>query len=725
MKKNIKQPVRKGTANTPVVMQMEALECGAACLAMVLAYYGKWLPLEQVRADCGVSRDGSNALNVLKAARHYGLTANGYKFEPAALRREGSFPCILHWNFNHFVVCNGFRGDCAIINDPAKGETAIPMEILDKSFTGICMMFEPGEAFEPGGRRKSVLEFAKTRLRGSVPMFAFVILISIITAVIGLINPVLARIFIDILLPGNNPGWLVPFCALILGAAATQLIVASLEAVYLLKLEGKFAIVANATFFWHILRLPVSFYSQRMAGDIAERQHSNEGIASDVLEKIAPLFLQAITLILCFIVMIGYSLPLTLISLAGVLVNIATVWFISKKRVGLSGERSRAAALMASMQISGIEMIETIKASGAENGFFERWSGHQAAACAVREKEQNLDLYVDGIPTLVTQIVNCLVLTTGIFLVMRGEFTAGMLLAFQGYLSQFAAPVNGFIGVGQMFTEMRTNMERIDDVMSYKPDVEYDKRPNVDNEHFDKLNGGIELKNVTFGYSPLGKPLLRDLSISVKQGRRIALVGASGCGKSTLAKLISGMHEPWSGEILYDGKRFDEIDRAVFTSSVVMVDQDIILFSDTVSNNIKMWDDSIEDFEMILAARDARLHEDIMRRDGGYQYKIAEGGRDFSGGQRQRMEIARALATDPTVVILDEATSALDAKTEHETVRHINDRGITCIIIAHRVSSIRDCDEIIVMDKGQIVERGAHDDLLEKNGLYARLVSME
>jgi len=726
-KKAHKQPARGGVAKTPVVMQMEALECGAACLAMVLAYYGKWLPLEQVRADCGVSRDGSNAGNMLKAARRYGLKAKGYRFEPDDLRRDGTFPCIIHWNFNHFVVCKGFKGEHALLNDPGRGETKVTIEEFDKAFTGICLLMEPDETFVPGGKPKSVWSFAKTRLRGSAPMFAFIILTTIIGSIINLINPALSQVFMDVLLPGHNPGWLVPFTLLMLGIAAVRLVVSVLEAAYFLKLQGKFAIVANATFFWHILRLPLSFYSQRMAGDIASRQASNENIASSVVGQLAPLFLQGIMLIFYFIVMVQYSLPLTLVGLAGVAINIVTARYISKKRVGMSGARSRSMALMMSAQLSGIEMMETIKAAGAENGFFEKWSGYQATSYAMEEKEQRLNQYVGSIPMVVSEIINYSILALGILLVIQGHFTAGMLLAFQSYLVQFNGPVNQFIGVGQSITEMQTNMERIEDVMAYKPDVEYKDRLDVDDDaiEYDKLQGNIELKNITFGYSPLAEPLLHEFSLSIKQGQRIALVGSSGCGKSTVSKLISGMYRPWSGEILYDGKHFDEIDRAEFTSSLAVVDQDIILFADTIANNIKMWDSSIENFEMIMAARDARLHEDIMRRDGGYQYTMAEGGSDFSGGQRQRMEIARALAADPTIIILDEATSALDAKTEYETVRHITDRGITCLVIAHRLSTIRDCDEIIVLDKGQIIERGTHDELMKAEGLYLRLISTE
>ena len=312
----------------------------------------------------------------------------------------------------------------------------------------------------------------------------------------------------------------------------------------------------------------------------------------------------------------------------------------------------------------------------------------------------------------------------GVYLAMQGRFTVGMIMAFQGFLGSFISPATLLISAGQSLQEMRTEMERIEDVMRYPTDVPEDE-PVSDNCEYDKLSGNIEMKNVTFGYSRLAEPLIENFNLSLKTGSRVAFVGPSGCGKSTLSKLISGLYKPWSGEILFDGKKISEIDRSVFTGSLAVVDQDIILFEDTIANNIKMWDNSIEDFEMIMAARDAQLHEDIMQREGGYQYKMTEGGKDFSGGQRQRMEIARVLAQDPTIIILDEATSALDAKTEYNVVNSIKDRGITCIVVAHRLSTIRDCDEIIVMDNGRVAERGTHDELMKKGGMYAELVTNE
>ncbi len=721
--KKIKAPITKGFAKVPVIMQMEALECGAASLTMILAYYDKWIPLEQVRADCGVSRDGSNAKNVLKAARSYGLTAKGYRYEPEDLKQKGKFPCIIHWNFNHFVVLNGFKGNKAILNDPAKGTYSVPMETFDRSFTGICLMFEPGENFEPSGKPKSVLSFAKKRLVGTGVAIAFVMLTTIISSLLGIISPAFSRIFMDRLLTGQNPDWFYPFIIGLAALSAIQLIVAWIRTVYSLRIDGKLATVGTTSFMWKVLRMPMEFFSQRMAGDIASRQSANASIAKNLVNTFAPLALNTIMMVFYLVVMIRYSLLLTLVGLLSILVNLLMSRIISQKRINLTRVQMRDAGKLAGATVAGIEMIETIKASGAENGYFEKWSGYQASVNTQKVKFAKLNQYLGLIPSLVSTLTNTAVLMLGVWLTIEGAFTVGMIMAFQGFLSSFTAPASTLISAGQTLQEMRTEMERIEDVMEYPIDPIYENE--VQAENYDKLSGDIELKNVTFGYSRLAEPLIKDFNMTLKPGSRVAFVGASGCGKSTLSKLISGLYQPWSGEILFDGKTMKEIDRSVFTGSLAVVDQDIILFEDTIANNIKMWDESIEDFEMILAARDARLHEDIMRRDGGYQYKITEGGKDFSGGQRQRMEIARVLAQDPTIIIMDEATSALDAKTEYEVVKAIKDRGITCIVVAHRLSTIRDCDEIIVLDRGNVIERGTHEELYAKGGLYTQLVSNE
>ena len=723
-KKKLKKPVEKGYAKVPVVMQLEALECGAASLCMVLAYYGKWVPLEQVRADCGVSRDGSKASNILKAARGYGLNAQGYRYEPETLKENGRFPCIIHWNFNHFVVLDGFKGDKAYLNDPAKGAYSVSMEQFDKAFTGVCIFFEPGGSFVPDGRPKSTWRFIKKRMAGTGAAVAFVVLTTAITSLIGIINPAFSRIFMDRLLTGKNPEWFYPFLLGLSVMTAVSLVVAWVQAVYTLKLNGKLAIVANSSFLWHVLRMPMEFFSQRMAGDIAMRQSLNEGIANALISTFAPLVLQTGMMVFYLAAMLRYSVLLTAVGVASLLINLVMARIISQKRVNVTRVQMRDAGKLAGSTVAGIEMIETIKASGAENGFFEKWAGYQAGVNTQTVKFANVNHYLGLVPTLTAMLASTAVLMLGVYLTIQGQFTAGMILAFQGFLTGFTGPAQSLIGAGQTIQEMRTNMERIEDVMEYPIDVNFDDSFDETAE-YGKLSGEVVMKDVTFGYSRLGVPLIEHFDLHLKPGSRVAFVGPSGCGKSTLSKLISGLYQPWSGELLFDGKPIKDINHSIFTGSVAVVDQDIILFEDTIMGNIKMWDSSIEDFEAILAARDASLHEDIMGRDGGYSYRLTEGGKDLSGGQRQRLEIARVLAQDPTIIIMDEATSALDAKTEFEVVNAIKNRGITCIVIAHRLSTIRDCDEIVVMEKGKVVERGTHDELYAKGGIYTSLVASE
>ena len=719
----IKKPVLKGRAKVPVVMQMEALECGAACLAMVMAYYGKWVPLEQVRRDCGVSRDGSNAKNVLMAARNYGFDAQGYRCEVDALKTEMPKPCIIHWNFNHFVVLDGFKGNYAFINDPARGEVRVSPEEFDRSFTGICLQITPGENFVPGGKPKSTLEFARKRLQGTGAAVLFVLLTSVISSLFGIINPVFSLFFMDRLLTGENRELLIPFITIMAVVAAAQVVISWVHSVYSLKINGKMAIVGNSTFMWKILRMPMEFFSQRMAGDILLRQGTNASIAAVLVNTFTPLLLNAGMMVFYLVVMLRYSAILTAVGLVTIVLNLLVSRLISAKRVNIMRVQMRDSGKLASATVSGIQMVETIKSSGAENGYFQKWAGYQASVNTQKVKYTKLNQFLGGIPELLSDIATAVVMILGVWLCMQGKFSLGSIMTFQGFLSSFMAPATTLISAGQTLQEMRTDIERVEDVMQYPDDVYFSDALATEDADYSKLSGAVELRNVTFGYSRLGEPLIRDFSMKMKPGARVAFVGSSGCGKSTLAKLISGLYQPWSGEILFDGKTISEIDRSTFTGSLAVVDQEIVLFEDTIANNIKMWDDTIEDFEMILAARDAQIYDDIMERDGGFYGKLTEGGKDLSGGQRQRLEIARVLAQDPSIIIMDEATSALDAKTEYELVKAVKDRGITCIVIAHRLSTIRDCDEIIVLDKGVVVERGTHDELYAKGGYYTELIS--
>ena len=732
-KKNaVRQPVNKGVVKVPVIMQLEALECGAASLCMAMAYFGRWIPLEQMRKECGVSRDGSNLKSIYIVAESYGLIPDAYRYNAESLRDKGTFPCIAFWEYNHFVVVDGFKGNYVYLNDPARGEIRITFDEFKQSYSGICLLLKPSEKFEPAGQPESILKFAAKRLKGTLPMFMLVIMTTLITMLIGILTPAFSRFFVDQLLTGDGLKWSGAFFWGLAVLSVMHVAAVLIRAVYMLKLQGKMAIVANTSFLWHVLRLPVEFFSQRMAGDIVQRQQSNGQIANVLIDTFAPVMLDVAAMLFNLFLMIDYSPVLASVGILSVILSLVLAQYISQKRINITRVQMRDSGKLYGTTVSGIDMIETIKSAGAENGFFMKWAGYQASCNDQTVKYARLNQYLGQLPELLSLLTANIILFLGVRLIMQGNWTIGMISAFNGYLSAFTLPAQSLIRAGQSLQEMRTQMERVEDVLKYKTDIDYRDTSSLTDEELYKLNGLVELKNVTFGYNRLLPPLLKDFSMRVEPGESVAIVGASGCGKSTIAKLITGLYSAWSGEILFGcdnadthGRPINEINRSIFTGSVACVDQDISMFEDTIANNIRMWDRSIEDFAVIVSARDAKIHDDIIQRDGDYSSPVLEGGKNFSGGQRQRIEIARVLAQDPTIIIMDEATSALDAQTEHEIMKSVAYRGITRIIISHRLSIIRDCEEIIVMNNGQVIARGTHDDLMKSCEYYAAMITNE
>ena len=755
----IKKPVKDNIAKVPMIIQLEEVECGAASLSMVLAYYDKWIPLEKMRVDCGVSRDGSSAKNIVKAARMHGLEADGFRCEPEGLRKNGTFPCIIHWNMNHFVVLKGFKGDKAYINDPGLGSYAVSMEEFSNSFTGICILFEPTEELEPSGQQKKLSNLIKKRVKGNGKAIAFFILMSAAASLLAVFQPAFSEYFLDTVLDSADKGVLLPFIILLAIFDIILITVSWIEAVFTFKLSGRLEAESGMGYMKKVFQLPMTFFSQRSAGDIRGRLDTNTETITTLVQVFAPLVIDAIMLILYLVIMLANSFKLALIGIGSIVLNALISSVISKRTVDFARVQMRDSAKLASATVSGLEMIETIKAGGAEQGFFVKWSGLQANV-----NNREVDFLQKNFPlTMILHFISLLsdvfLIIMGAFLVIKGEMALGLVVAMQGYLTAFLKPAESFIDSIENIHEMRAQMERVDDVMDYPDDIIFGGTSGGEEsngghqtagseesngghqtagseanngllsaggeEYSGKLTGNIELKNITFGYSSLEEPLIKDLNLSIKAGSHVAFVGSSGCGKSTVSKLISGLNKPWSGEILFDGKNMKDIDKGLFNSSVAVVDQDIIMFEGSIDDNIKMWDSTIQQFEVILAARDARIHDEIMQRSGGYRCTMDEGGRNFSGGQLQRMEIARVLAQDPSIIILDEATSALDAKTEYEVVNAIKDRGCTCIFIAHRLSTIRDCDEIIVLDHGTISGRGSHEELLSSSEIYRTLISSE
>ncbi|MDR2964396.1 MAG: ATP-binding cassette domain-containing protein [Treponema sp.] len=709
----------------PVMLQFEMVECGAASLAMIMGYYGKWIPMEQLRVDCGVSRDGCTAKGIVQVARIYGFEAQGYKVEPSAIKKNSesiSLPCIIHWNMNHFVVLKSITKKYAYINDPARGEIKVPIQQFNASFTGIAISIKPGKDFIPSGKPVTVWPFAKERLAGTAPVFAFVFIVSTLTAILGIIGILFKRVFIDDLLSGLHSEWMYGFIALFLGFGFLSVLLGILNTRTNLKISAKFAIISSSMFIWHLICLPVDFFSSRTAGGIAGRMHENDSISISLVQLFGPLFVNSLTMVIYLFIVLRYSVLLTVIGLSSLLLNYVFNRYIIKKNIDISRVFARDQGRLNSMTVNGIEAIETIKSAGAEDGYFERWSGCHATLNDSKIKSARLTMFVGLIPQIVTEISNIAILITGAWLIIRGNMTIGIFFAFQGFLTSFLAPFSKIIHTRLEMQKTKVYMERVQDIFNYKTDVEY-KEFDINNS-ISKLSGNIEVKNLTFGYNRLSAPILENFNMTLKPGGRVALVGTSGCGKSTIAKLISGLYKPWEGEILFDGKSLNEIPREIFTSSISVVEQDIILFKDSIDNNIRMWDKTIENFEVIMAARDAQIHSTIVNREGGFDGKILEGGKNFSGGERQCLEIAGALAKEPNILILDEATSALDAKTEYDLINAVKGRAISMIIIAHRLSTIRNCDEIIVLDKGKIVQRGTHEELYEMEGLYRELVTM-
>ena len=711
---------RNKIAKVPMVMQMEAVECGAASLTMILAHYGKWLPLEQVRADCGVSRDGSSAKSILRAARNYGLEAKGFRMEPEAL--EGTQPAIIHWNFEHFVVFRGFdkKGN-AYLNDPGSGPVKWPMEEFRKHFTGICLTFKPTEHFKKEGEQTSILSYIRKNLSGAGEAFWLTFTFALMTAFITLLTPLFTRIFLDEILSGKNADWAMWFFMAMGALAAYQFFVVLLQTRYSKRIAGHLALKGNREYLYHLLRLPMSFFSMRHVGDLQQRMHLNEQITHSLVDVLAPQVINIGLLLLYLVLMFSYSTWLTLIGIVAAAVNLGIVKYFSKVRINLIRSMEQSEGQYFSATISCIDNMESIKAAGAEMGFFKYWSGLWAHKFNMNANADKQQTQMALLPVLANGLVNMAVLVLGAYLILQGNLTVGMLMAFQGFMGSFLQPVNAIVNASQTIVEMRSQMERVEDVMKYPED----HRDNEGEVVQGKLGGLLELKHVTFGYSPLQPPLIEDFNLRIEPGHSVAFVGSSGCGKSTLAKLISGLYKPWSGEILFDDRPIESISNEELTNSVAVIDQNVVLFDDTVAQNIRMWDPSIEDFTMMIACNDAQIRADIVSRPEGFGTKIVKGGQNFSGGQRQRIEMATALAKEPAILIMDEATSALDPKTEDEVMRRIRRMGPTQIIVAHRLSTIRDCDEIIVMDQGKILQRGRHEELIEQDGMYRDLMKSE
>lgn len=702
---------------------MEAVECGAAALAMVLGHYGRHVPLEELRIACGVSRDGSRASSLLKAARGYGLTAKGMQMEPEALAGVRA-PAVLFWEFNHYVVFEGTgrrlgrRG--VHINDPASGRRFVPMEEFDTSFTGVVLTFAPGDTFREGGRRPGVLAALPARLRGTSGAMAAALVASVLLVVVGAAVPALSRTYIDTFVFGARDSLLGVLFAAMGAAVVLTAVLTALQQGNLLRARLISSTLSSARFLGHLLRLPVTFFAQRSPADLVQRLQSNDTVAETLARDLAAAGVDAVVVVAYAVLLWTYDPQLTLVGVGIALLNVVAMRVVIRLRA-TGTQRLRAdRARLTNTSYSGLQLIETMKATGGEAGYFRRWAGQHATTLEVQQRLGVPSAALAVVAPTLASLNSAVILLVGGTRAVEGAITAGLLVAFQALVTSFTAPLTRLNSVAGRIQDFAADVTRLKDVEAFPADPLHTRPEPAAGAR--RLAGHVTLENVTFGYNPLDAPLLTGLSLTVGPGRQVALVGGSGSGKSTVSRLLAGLYTPWEGVIRIDGRRLEDLPRGALAASVSFVDQDVFLFEGTVRDNVALWDPSVPDEAVEAALRDAAVYEDVARRPGGPHSRVEQDGRNFSGGQRQRLEIARALVREPSILVLDEVTSALDAETEAVIIDNLRRRGCACVVIAHRLSTVRDSDEIVVLDRGTVVERGRHEHLLAAGGAYARLV---
>jgi NHLM bacteriocin system ABC transporter peptidase/ATP-binding protein len=705
---------------------MQAAECGAAALGIILEYYGRIVPLTELRRACGVSRDGSTAANLLQAARHYGLIAKGLTLDLAAVQSLGC-PYIAFWHFNHFVVVEGFRKGWVYLNDPATGPHTISLEEFDHAFTGVVLLMVPGPTFTPGGRKPSTIHALRTRLRGSGWALVYCLVAGFLLVLPRLMVPMFTQVFVDQVLIGGMQDWLRPLLFGMVLTAACRGLLQRLQLQVLHRLKLKLATVMSSRFVWHLLHLPLSFYAQRYAGEISYRAQLNDKVADVLSGRLATTVIEASMMVLYAGVMLQYDVMLTLLGLGCAAVNIAALQWIARRRVDARMRVVQELGKADGVSMAALQQMETLKASALESDFFARWAGYYARAINAQQELGVTNQTLGVLPACLSALASLLVLVIGGLRVIDGHLSIGMLVAFHSLMYSFLTPIASLVDLGGTLQELQGDLRRLEDVLHHpmQPDTTRERvQQRVTPETF-RLRGDVHVRHVSFGYSPVHPPVLDKVSFSLAPGTRVALVGASGSGKSTLARLVCGLYDPWEGDIRFDDTPRSQIPRQVLTHSVALVDQEMAFFVGTIRENLTLWDETVPDSQLVQACKDAAIHDVVVAMAGGYAGALLEGAANLSGGQRQRLEIARALVHNPAVLVMDEATSALDAETEYRIAQHLRQRGCTCLIVAHRLSTIRDCDEILVLDQGKVAQRGTHDALLREGGVYAHLIRSE
>lgn len=705
---------------TPTVFQMEATECGAASLSMIFGYFGKFLPLEQMRIETGVSRDGCNAGNIMRAAKRFGLQCKGFRKEPEALR-EIETPCIIHWNFNHFVVFEGFKKGYAYLNDPAVGRRKLTMEELDEGFTGIVLTFRLTDSFEKEKKQNTAWNLIAARIKGQYGVLFKLFYIGLLLVFPGLILPVLTQIFIDDILVAGYTDWIT---RILVFMACLVLLKAGLHFyrdLILQKLRSKLTLTSGMAFLSHMLRLPMGFFDQRYVGDLVSRMQNNTELSEFLAGDLAETILNILVAVFYLIILFFYSPLMTLIGLANVAVLIAVV-ILSKQFISNAAIKQQMSnGKLYGAVCAGLSITDTLKASGAENEYIARVLGYQVKNANLVQEQTRFQKIIGAIPSATGNITDVLHLLVGGILVINGSMSMGMLSAFCSLFDSFIEPVNSLVTFAQKIQTLKASINRVEDVQKYPEDIRYENDKQSTQVH-KKLSGEIALQDISFGYSSLKPPLVEHFCFHLNSGETIAFVGPSGCGKSTVSKIVSGLYRPWGGQILLDGRPIDQLPKECLTASIATVSQNITLFTGSIRDNLTMWNKAILEEDMIAAAKDACIHDFIISCPGGYDYNLTENAANISGGQRQRLEIARALATKPSILVMDEATSALDPIVEKQVMDNIKRRGCTCIIVAHRLSAIRDCSQIVVMRDGKIIQQGNHKSLITEDGYYKGFV---
>jgi len=705
---------------------MEAVECGAAALGIMLGYYGRFVPLEELRIASGVSRDGSKALNILKAARSYDLEGAWYRRSMETVL-AGPFPVIVYWNFNHFLVVEGRRGDNVYLNDPAMGPRTVKVSEFSESYTGIAMEVHPGKKFQHSGRRTTVWSGLWRRLQGQGSAFGYLFAVSLLLVVPTIVVPGMLQVFIDQVLVRGNQTWLF---SLILGLILALVAAAGLtwlQQSLLLRVELRYALAQSAEFVWHILRLPQNFFDQRYAGDVSSRVAANDRIANLIGGGFGAVLLNSLMSVFIVLVMLFYSPILTAIAVITPVLAALMLRLIGRRREDASIRLQVVGAKLISTSVVGLRMIETLNSIGGEDDFFAKWSGFHARTLNTEQHLSRYDVITDAFSPLFQGLTTAAILGVGSLLVIQGQISLGALVAFQALTLIFHNQFRRLIEVTSLAQQSSGDMARLDDTMRYSYDWRFknDDTPAETKASLHKANGRLTLDNVSFRFTPLESEFIKDLSFDVAPGGWLALVGSSGSGKSTTANLITGLYEPDQGQILLDGYQLHVWGREKLAESVATVNQEISLFEGTLAENITLWDSTISHQAVVNAVHDAALTDVVEVLPGNYDGWIEEDGRNLSGGERQRVEIARALVRQPSLLVLDEATSALDPVTELHIAKALRRRGCTCILIAHRLSTIRDADQILVLDAGKVVERGIHEELMAANGEYAQLIADE